>query len=165
MSFEFSKLSVLVVEDTKPMRRLICSVLDTLGVGSIYEAKDGEEGFKSFCLTNADILIIDWDMEPIDGLELTRQIRNSPQSPNRLVPIIFLTGYSSVKKVIQARDVGVTEFVVKPFTGADLAKRLAYVINRPRDFIDAESYFGPDRRRKKDGGYTGPKRRLSDEGE
>jgi DNA-binding response OmpR family regulator len=101
-------------------------------------------------------------MEPMDGIELTKLIRRDPASPNRLAPIILVTGFSAVGRVGVARDAGITEFMVKPFSANDLAKRLAYVINKPRDFIDAPAYFGPDRRRRKNPDYPGPYRRDED---
>jgi DNA-binding response OmpR family regulator len=78
-----------------------------------------------------------------------------------MVPIIMMTGYSAQPRVIDARDQGVTEFLVKPFSASDLAKRIAYVINRPRDFVDSKKFFGPSRRRKRDE-YSGPERRKDD---
>lgn len=163
MPFYFSKLSVLVAEDAIPMRKLIVSVLESLEVGTILTAGHGEAAFKSFCDNNPDIVIVDWEMEPMDGIELTQKIRRSSNSPNRLAPIIFLTGYSAVKRVIKARDAGATEYLVKPFTGSELSKRIAYVINKPRDFVDSGVYFGPDRRRISKPGYTGPYRRDDDQ--
>ena len=162
MAFDFKKLSVLVVEDTGPMRELIVSVLETLGVGKVYTATDGERGFEAFCRKQPDIVIADWHMEPINGIDLTVRIRKDPMSPNRMAPIVLVTGYSALIRVAQARDAGVTEFMVKPFSANDMAKRIAYVINKPRDFIDSKDYFGPDRRRRKDPGYRGTMRRQDD---
>lgn len=162
MAFDFKKLTVLVAEDTQQMRKLVRDVLEALNIRNILEASNGEQAFKIMYEENPDIVITDWDMDSMDGIELTLEIRKGPLSPNRLVPIIFLTGYSSAKKVLQARDAGATEFVVKPFSAGDLAKRVAYVINRPRDFIDCGSYFGPDRRRLKDEYYSGELRRYTD---
>lgn len=163
MALQLERLSILVVEDTVPMRKLICSVLDSLGVGQIDFARHGEEGFESFCKNNHDVILTDWMMEPVDGISFTHMVRNDPKSPNRIVPIILMTGYSALTRVAEARDNGVTEFLVKPFSANDLAKRIAYVINRPRDFIDCEGYFGPDRRRRKNVDYKGPFRRDDDE--
>ena len=162
MAFDFKKLSVLVVEDTAPMRELIVSVLETLGIGRIYTAADGEKGFDTFCRKQPDIVIADWHMEPLNGIELTLKIRKDSQSPNRMVPVILVTGYSALIRVAQARDAGVTEFMVKPFSANDMAKRIAYVINKPRDFIESTDYFGPDRRRRRDPTYRGPMRRHDD---
>jgi DNA-binding NtrC family response regulator len=75
----------------------------------------------------------------------------------------MMTGYSARPRVQAARDTGVTEFLVKPFSADSMAKRIAHVINRPRDFVAVEKgYFGPDRRRKKTTNYNGPKRREED---
>lgn len=144
------------------MRKLVTSVLETLGVGSIYTANDGEQGFKSFCENNPDILIVDWHMVPMSGIELVEKVRKSPQSPNKTVPIIMMTGYSAMPRVSEARDCGATEFLVKPFSANDIARRIAYVINKPRDFIETDDFFGPDRRRRKIENYKGPYRRDQD---
>jgi two-component system chemotaxis response regulator CheY len=162
MSYKFERLSVLVIEDTAPLRKLLTSVLVTLGVGIIYTADDGEQGFDVFCENKPDIVITDWLMNPTDGLDLVDKIRNDPKSPNRMVPIIIMTGYGAMPKVTEARDQGVTEFLVKPFSASDLARRIAYVINKPRDFVDSEGFFGPDRRRHNDENYAGPRRRSRD---
>lgn len=163
MAFQFSKLKVLVVEDIAPMRQLFASVLRTLGVGTVAEAINGEEAFQKFIKNNYDIVLTDWMMAPGDGLELTHKIRHSAESPNRLAPIILITGYSAWSRVETARDQGVTEFLIKPFTANDIAKRLAHVITNPRDFIEIDSFFGPDRRRRVDPTFTGPYRREEDE--
>ena len=162
MAFKFEKLTVLVVEDTAPMLKLIVSVLESLGVGHVYSADNGERGFETFKRVNPDIVISDWHMKPMTGIDLALEIRKNPISPNRTVPMVLVTGYSAMSRVAEARDAGVTEFLIKPFSANDLAKRIAYVINKPRDFIDCSSYFGPDRRRRALPGYAGPFRRQVD---
>lgn len=162
MGFDFKKLSILIVEDTAPMRKLIASVLETMDVGMIYTAENGEQGYEQVKKQNPDIVIADWHMKPINGIELTKEIRTNTISPNRMVPVILVTGYSALNRVAEARDAGVTEFLVKPFSANDMAKRIAYVINKPRDFIDCPTYFGPDRRRRKNPDYKGPFRREED---
>jgi two-component system chemotaxis response regulator CheY len=162
MSFKFEKMSILVVEDTIPMQKLVVSVLETLGVGTIYAAANGEKGFEIFCDKKPDIVLADWHMQPMSGVELIDKIRNDKLSPHKMVPVIMMTGYSALPRVSEARDAGATEFLVKPFSASDLAKRIAYVINKPRDFIDSRQYFGPDRRRRKIENYQGPKRRTEE---
>lgn len=144
------------------MRKLVTSVLDALGVGTIYTAADGEQGFTQFCQHNPDIVITDWHMQPTSGLELVQKIRRNPKSPNRMVPIIMMTGYSALPRVETARDVGATEFLVKPFSAQDMARRIAYVISAPRDFIETNEYFGPDRRRRISGDFKGTTKRAAD---
>ena len=118
---------------------------------------------KAFKKKNQDIILTDWVMEPMDGLELAKELRTNPLSPNRTVPIILITGYSAWSRVENARDIGVTEFLIKPFTANDIARRLAYVITNPRNFVEAPQFFGPDRRRRKDSSYAGPLRREEDQ--
>ena len=162
MGFYFDKMSVLVVEDTLPMRTLVTTVLETLGVGRVFTATDGEAGFQLFCAKNPDVVITDWHMEPVNGIDLVKRIRISEQSTHKTVPIIMMSGYSAYPRVSMARDVGVTEFLVKPFSTDDLAKSIAYVINKPRDFVVSNDYFGPDRRRRMDDDYSGKMKRESD---
>lgn len=162
MGFKFEKLDVLIVEDTAPMRKLLISVLENLGVRNIMSAPDGEKAFEMFQKHNSDIILTDWLMRPMDGMQLTREIRKNPLSPNRMVPIILITGYSAWQRVEEARDSGVTEFLVKPFTANDLARRIVHVINAPRDFIETQDFFGPDRRRRVNPNYRGPFRREGD---
>ena len=144
------------------MQKLLASLLDALGVRDIHIASEGKQGFDMFCEHCPDIVLLDWHMAPVCGMEMLNCIRNNRDSPNRMVPVIMMTGYSALEKVHEARDTGVTEFLVKPFSSRDLARRIAYVINKPRDFIQCEDYFGPDRRRSKIKNYMGPMRRDDD---
>ena len=162
MSFDFENLSVLVVEDTMPMRKLLVSVLNSLGIRNIFVASDGQGAFESFQQENQDIIITDWAMEPEDGLALTNNLRNNKLSPNRMVPVILVTGYSAWARVEEARDIGVTEFLVKPFSANDIARRITHVINNPRNFIETADFFGPDRRRRTDSNFQGPFKREMD---
>ncbi len=159
MPLNLKKVSILVVEDLPPMRTLIASVLDALGVGTVIEASNGETGYTLFQKYNPDIIITDWLMEPIDGIEFIKMVRQNKDSINRMVPIIMMTGYSAMQRVMTARDLGTTEFLTKPFTGRDLAKRITLIINKPRDFVETAEFFGPNRRRKNGEGYNGPRRR------
>lgn len=164
MSYQLHRISVLVVEDSKPMMQITKSLLLTFGIGQVIEASDGKAGFNRYCEHQPDIVLADWMMQPVDGIELTRMIRTDPHSPDPYVPIILMTGFSEKKRVFSARDAGVTEFLVKPFTARDLYKRIAQVIERPRQFVHSEDFFGPDRRRKrsKKDLYQGPYRRQTD---
>ncbi len=162
MAYQFDKIVVLIVEDNQPMMLMTRSILETFGVTQILAAKNGEEGFAMFCKHTPDIVIADWMMKPTDGITLTRLVRTDKQSPNPFVPIILMTGFSERRRVVEARDCGVTEFLVKPFNARDLYKRLAQVIERPRQFVISEDFFGPDRRRHIDLDFPGPWRRETD---
>lgn len=162
MSYSFSDVTVLVVEDNQPMLELIKSLLLVFGVKAVLVAKNGVEGFELYCQNAPDLVLTDWMMQKMDGISFTRLVRNSPKSPNQFVPIVMMTGFSEKRRVLQARDAGVTEFLVKPFSAKDLYRRLEEIIERPRQFVRAEDFFGPDRRRKRDANYQGPLRREGD---
>ncbi|MCB1784287.1 MAG: response regulator [Alphaproteobacteria bacterium] len=162
MAYKFETLKVLVVEDNKPMLDLTRSILQTFGVGKVIPATDGNQGFSLFCEENPDMVIADWMMQPCDGISLTRMVRNDPRSPNPYVPVILMTGFSEKRRVISARDAGVTEFLVKPFNARDLYRRIVQVIEKPRQFVRSGSFFGPDRRRISSTVYNGPMRRAED---
>lgn len=162
MTYAFDRVRILVVEDNNPMLEICKTLLMTFGIGEVIIARNGDDGFKIFCKENPDIVLADWMMHPTDGISLTRRIRNDMLSPNHYVPVILMTGFSEKKRVVQARDAGVTEFLVKPFTARDLYKRIAQIIERPRQFVRSEDFFGPDRRRKPDETFQGPFKRESD---
>ncbi len=159
MPYDFTKLSALVVEDSPAMLEVVINSLKYLGVGQVFQAKNGETGFQQFVKHKPDVVITDWEMDPVDGLELVKWIRLDQMSPRRNVPIIMMSGYAAGPRVAQARDRGITEFLVKPFTANELARRIAYVIDYPRDFVETFEFFGPDRRRRKSQDYQGPERR------
>jgi two-component system chemotaxis response regulator CheY len=162
MPYQFKNISVLIVEDNTPMLELAKSLIATFGVEEVFTAKNGEDGFKIFCQTNPDLVIADWMMKPIDGISLTRRIRNDPASVNPYVPVVLMTGFSERHRVLQARDAGVTEFLVKPFNARDLYKRIYQIIERPRQFVRSDDFFGPDRRRKRAHNFHGPFKRDTD---
>lgn len=161
MVYQFKAVSILVVDDMRPMATLVSSLLKIFGFSSIYVAYDPEDAFDQFCRYKPDIVLTDWLMQPYDGIEFIRKIRRDPRSPNKFVPVIMMTGYSHRARVEKARDVGVTEFLVKPFTAKDLYARIEQLIERPRKFVDAGDgmFFGPDRRRRRNDDYSGPARR------
>lgn len=158
-SYQFDKISVLIVEDNQPMLNLVKSIMKSFGVEEVYGAANGEKGFELFEKHNPDLVIADWMMSPMDGIDLTKKIRESEGKTNKYVPIILMTGFSQKNRVVEARDAGITEFMVKPFDARDLYKRIVQVIEKPRQFVKADQFFGPDRRRRSDKDFRGRERR------
>ncbi|MFH1157551.1 MAG: response regulator [Pseudomonadota bacterium] len=159
MTYKFENITVLIVESSHAMFDLTKSVLNTFGVNRIHSAFGFDNGLSTFCKLNPDLVIIDWLSEPLNGLELTKKIRSDPASPNPFVPVILMSGYSVKRRVLTARDSGITSFLAKPFTAKMLYKRIEELIEFPRQFVKSEHYFGPDRRRPRTGEYSGPERR------
>jgi len=153
-----ANIKFLIVEDNKFMQTVVRRVLSALNAGEVRECSDGADALKILKTFPADIVITDWAMEPIDGIDLTKMIRTAGDSVNPYVPIIMLTAHSEMNRIVEARDSGVNEFVVKPISVNALFSRIQKVIERPRPFIRTSSFFGPDRRRKSLP-YTGQDRR------
>jgi two-component system chemotaxis response regulator CheY len=158
----FDHLKVLVVEDNVQIRGLLRSLLHALGIKHVIEAEDGESGYESLRQNGPDFVLSDLSMKPMDGIEFTRKVRTSQDSPNPYVPIVMVTGHTERRWVESARDSGVTEFLAKPITTQNLFLRISEIVDRPRQYVRSESYFGPDRRRRKALDHTGPWRRRED---
>lgn len=161
MTYQLDDVKILIVEDMLPMLTLTKSILQIFGFKKVIGARNGEEAFEIYKQDNIDIIITDWMMEPMDGLELIKKIREDSNGPNQFIPIILMTGYSSRARVEKARDNGMTEFLVKPYTAKKLYNKLVHLIEKPRQFVQSKNFCGPDRRRKEDD-YDGPIRRKKD---
>lgn len=157
---DFNRLRFLVVDDNAHMRRIVRTLLHGFGAREVHEAEDGGAGLESFTHNAPDIVILDWAMPIFDGIELAQMIRQPGANANPYVSIIMLTGHSERKRVLEARDAGVTEFLAKPISAKALHQRIVNVVANPRPFIKTPSYFGPDRRRAApNASYSGPERR------
>ncbi|MBF0093386.1 MAG: response regulator [Alphaproteobacteria bacterium] len=146
--YNLSRLNFLVVDDNKHMRALVKAILHSLGSKQVAEAGDGADAFKELRVFAADIIICDWNMTPLDGLDFVRLVRTGKDSPNPFVPIIMLTGHTELARVVEARDAGVHEFLAKPISARGLYSRIRSIIETPRAFLRTPTYFGPDRRRR-----------------
>jgi two-component system chemotaxis response regulator CheY len=158
----YELLKILLVDDNHYMRILLAEILRAIGVVHIYEANDGAEGLQMMRDYPIDVVLTDLSMQPLDGIDFVRLLRNAPDSPNQLAPVIMITGHSTFARVNEARDAGVSEFLAKPLTARGVIERLHQAIEHPRRFVRSGDYFGPDRRRRVDPTYSGPRRRASD---
>ncbi len=159
--YRFDRLKVLVVDDNQHMRKLVVAILQAFGVVQIFEAADGNRAWAMLREANPDVVILDWMMDGMNGIELVKLVRTSPQTPNPFVPIIMLTGYAQVDHVRQARDAGVNEFLAKPVSVKAVMSRLVSVIEHPRPYVRTKAYFGPCRRRRGKEEYRGSERRAN----
>lgn len=157
-------VSALILDDNAHMRGLVRVILASFGMRRIEEAADTNEAVAHVAAGYIDIAFVDFKLGGLDGLDFCRRIRLDPHSASRYVPIIMITAYSERKRVIDAINAGVDEFLVKPVRAVDVANRINAVIERRRPFIEAKGYFGPDRRRRHDPRYQGPWRRANDPG-
>lgn len=154
-----ARVKFLVIDDNAYMIQIVETILRGFGATQIVSARDATEAFHRLKNDAIDIVIADYMMPVLDGIEFTKLMRQSTDSGNRYVPIIMLTAHSERSRVEAARDAGATEFCCKPVTAQELFRKVAAVIDFPRPFIKTGMYFGPDRRRKTDEKYHGPERR------
>jgi two-component system, chemotaxis family, chemotaxis protein CheY len=137
---ECSRLRFLIVDDNNHMRRILRALLHGFGVREAYEAEDGASGLEAF-------------------QSYSRMIRDEGVSANPYTPVIMISGHAEKRRVFEARDAGVNEFLVKPISAKGLYQRIASVVMHPRPFIRTGSYFGPCRRRTGVTQFSGPDRR------
>jgi CheY-like chemotaxis protein len=144
------------------LKILLVEILRAIGVNHVFEATDGAQALTVMRAQPIDIVMTDLAMQPLDGIDFVRLLRNSPDSPNQMAPVIMITGHSTMRRIREARDVGINEFLAKPITVHGVMQRLAQIIDHPRPYIRTDDYFGPDRRRRADPAHEGPWRRSTD---
>jgi len=147
MAYNLRNLNILLIDDDATMRALLRDILKAFDVGDVRTAPNGVRAFSELQHYNADIVIVDWLMKPMSGLEFLHRVRLSDDAPNPFVPTIMLTAYSDRRRVLTSRDAGTTEFLIKPVTPTRLYNRIAAVIEDNRGYVRSERFFGPDRRR------------------
>lgn len=133
-----------------------------LGIGRVIKTSNGKEGYEAFRSEPCDIILLDWEMPVMNGLEMTRMIRHANDCPNVYVPIIMISCHTELDRICLARDAGANEFLAKPFSAGSLYSRLRTVMSWNRLFVSSGNYFGPDRRRTEDLDYHGRERRDQD---
>lgn len=143
-----SKTAILIAEPSEHMSSLIAQMLRSLGRKDIREAFDAATAMAEIRRRSFAALIIDVDLDGMDGVAFTRALRTMADNPNRDIPVIMMSSAPDAKRIADARDAGVTEFLRKPFAPSHLKTRLLSIEANPRGFIEAPKYVGPDRRRK-----------------
>lgn len=119
------EMSILIVDDYKTMLRIIGNLLKQLGFYNIDEATDGEMAFLKLQKKKYDLVISDWNMQPVSGLELLKNVRESDNL--KKIPFIMVTAESKTENVMTAREAGVDNYIVKPFTAATLKSKLSSI--------------------------------------
>jgi CheY-like chemotaxis protein len=156
-NYDFGLFSALVVEDNSYLQTLLFQSLKAIGVGNVKTVEHGglaidllrmiKQNPSQAGMMNVDLIFSNWQMSPVDGMMLLRWVRRHKESPNRFVPFTMVTGYADPAKVAEARDMGVTEMLAKPFSVNALADKLLQIVDKPRQIVHTGDYFGPDRRR------------------
>jgi CheY-like chemotaxis protein len=153
----------MVIDDNRHMTNLVVEILQALGIRKFKAVSDAAKAFKELQHFSPDVIIVDWNMQPLDGMDFVRLVRTAKDSPNPYVPIIMLSGYTEYLRVTEARDAGVNEYLAKPISAKALYQRFASIIDNPRSFVRTKKYFGPCRRRQDQGPPRGVAERRVNE--
>ncbi len=145
---QLSNFHVLIIDDEKPILRLIYDVLASLGFRHIVAANSGRRAVELLAKQKFDFIITDWRMGDKDGIHIVDFARNSAESLHLTTPIIMLTANTEPHYVLTARDTGVNSYLIKPFSADQLVRRIRTIIEQPLPFVLSPKYRGPDRRHK-----------------
>lgn len=115
-------MKILVVDDFPTMRRIIRNLLKDLGFENVDEAEDGVQGLEKLRNSNFELVVSDWNMPNMDGLEMLKTIRQDPALSK--LPVLMVTAEAKKENIIAAAQAGANGYVVKPFTAATLEEKL-----------------------------------------
>ena len=161
-NINFRDLMILIADPSPYLCMLVHGILRGFGANKVIEVKHSFGVLETLIGQRVDILLCDSRLPPHGGLSLTRAIRRNTENENRTMPILIMSSDTREATVRNARDVGANMVVAKPMSPASLYDRLAWVAFNPRQFVDSETYFGPDRRFKIEGYPGGVGRRKGD---
>lgn len=120
-------MNILIVDDYKTMLRILRNLLKQLGFNNIEEATDGSSALQMLRQSSGFGLVIsDWNMEPMTGLQLLREVRADGKL--KATPFIMVTAESKSENVIAAKEAGVSNYIVKPFNAATLKSKMVSVL-------------------------------------
>ncbi len=119
-------MAILVVDDYKTMLRIIRNLLKQLDFNNVDEATDGSEALKKLRDKDYGLVISDWNMEPMTGLQLVRELRSDKKL--KKLPFIMVTAESKTENVVAAKEAGVSNYLVKPFNAETLKQEIASVL-------------------------------------
>ncbi len=152
---------VMVVDSNLASARLLADLMKGMGMRDVVFETDERHALEVARDFEPTLIFIERSGPRFDGENLARRIRRS-QLACRTVPIIMVTSDATATNIKGARDAGVHEFMVKPFTTGDLVRRVVNVATKPRPWVEAVMYVGPDRRRFNSGEYKGPRKRSEE---
>jgi CheY-like chemotaxis protein len=157
------KIEVLLVDDSVPSLNLLSQVLLGFGVGNVTRADGAKAAQALLRETTFDLVISATNMTGVDGYELVKWLRRGALEANRYLAVILVSGHTPPSQVFKARDAGANFTVAKPISPKILLERILWSAKEERQFIECDSYAGPDRRFKNDGPPAGAKGRRRED--
>jgi CheY-like chemotaxis protein len=154
--------SVLIVDPTTSAARMLSEILHNIRRGKVWTAATTAQAISMLQTTEPQVIFAEYSGPDLDGLAFTKALRRSNYAC-RKAPVIMVTAQSTPAAILGARDAGVHEFLRKPYTYKDLARRLEAALLRPRGWVEAVGYIGPDRRRFNSAEFKGARKRRTDD--
>jgi len=124
----YKDLTVLVVDDFLTMRRIVRKILRDLDFQNIIEAEDGSAALDVLKTTKIDLIVSDWNMPRMTGLELLKQVRGTDSIKD--TPFLMITAEAQKENIVEAVKARVSNYIVKPFTAATLEEKLSKIVPR-----------------------------------
>ena len=140
-------LNILVVDDNAYMRRLTRMMLTNLGAKSVIEAPDGLAALEVIRTADPDVMLLDWDMPVLNGIEVLRIVRSPGVFPRPNLPVVMLTTRAQRSHVNEALRAGANEFLLKPTSPKALCDRLMSIVFKPRPMVKVGTFYMPQPRR------------------
>jgi two-component system chemotaxis response regulator CheY len=145
---DLKRMAVLVIDETRHGANVVTGMCRGFGIGSIIVSETTESGLAHLSGSKTDLVICDWGTPPLDGLAFVRSVRASESHKIKRLPVILMKAQPTPSDVLAAREAGGTEFLARPFAAQALFDHLATIFAKPRDFVSAQGFVGPDRRRR-----------------
>lgn len=121
-------MPILVVDDYQTMRKIVRNLLSQMGLNNAEEAKDGQEALEKIKEKSYSLIISDWNMAPMTGIELLAHTRKL--DAYKTTPFVMITAENTMGNIVQAKELGATNYIVKPFTAEVLRKKLEAIFGR-----------------------------------
>lgn len=152
---------VLIIDSAAGSARLLADLIKEMGARQIASATSTRRAMAMVGDFEPQLILTEFKGADLDGIAFTAELRRSALAA-RQAPVIMVTAEATAASILAARNNGVHEFLRKPFAAGDLYRRVENVILKPRPWIQAQSYVGPDRRRFNSGEFQGSKKRRAD---
>lgn len=157
-AYDLSQLRILIVDDSDHMLVIVRRLLSAMRIQDVTLVADAAEAFQVLKTQTPDLIIVDWNMIPLDGIDFIRLVRRGGDLSSRDVPILLLTAHTEPHRVRAARDAGVNHVQAKPVSFKSLYRAVVTIVEDERPFVRCEAYVGPDRRRNKGGAFITERR-------
>lgn len=138
-----------MIDDNAQSAELVSQMLMGFRVAKVEICRTPDEGAKTAAAARFDLLIVDADMQGVDGITFTHDLRRQPDRPNHTAPVILISSHTPISKIEEARDAGANLVIKTPIAPATLLSRITWLARNGRPFVSSDGYCGPDRRFKK----------------